>query len=155
MTTNMKTLLLVKHSKTGNTQQLCDAFVEGAERVSGVKVRVVEALQGGPEDLMNASALVIATPENFGTMSGAIKHFFDQTYYEVEALQLALPFQLIISAGNDGTGAEKALQRILTGYRYRQIGDTLLVKGEPQDSHLISARELGESMAAALELGII
>jgi hypothetical protein len=84
-----------------------------------------------------------------------MKHFFDQTYYEVEALQLALPFQLIISAGNDGTGAEREMQRILTGYRFRQVGSSLIVRGEPLESDLSAATELGESVATALELGII
>ena len=123
--------------------------------MSGVRTRVVEALHGEPSDLINCSALVLATPENFGTMSGAVKHFFDQTYYEVEALQLALPYQLIISAGNDGTGAEREMQRILTGYRFRQVGSSLIIRGEPLESDLSAATELGESVATALELGII
>lgn len=143
------------HSKTGNTQKLCEAFIEGAERVPAIQVRVVEALYGRPADLMNCSALVLATPENFGTMSGAMKHFFDQTYYEVEELQLALPYQLIVSAGNDGTGAEREMQRILTGYRFRQVGNSLIVRGEPLESDLHAAAELGESISTALELGII
>lgn len=151
----MKTLLLVIHSKTGNTRQLCDAFIEGAKRVPAIQVRVVEALHGTPEDLINCSALVLATPENFGTMSGAMKHFFDQTYYEVEELQLALPYQLIISAGNDGTGAEREMQRILTGYRFRQVGSSLIVRGVPLEKDLSAAAELGESISTAMELGII
>ncbi|WP_298635433.1 NAD(P)H-dependent oxidoreductase [uncultured Umboniibacter sp.] len=155
MMTSIKTLLLVKHSKTGNTQLLCDAFLEGARRVSNIRVRIVDALHGVPSDLMECSALVLATPENFGTMSGGMKHFFDQTYYEVEALQLALPYQLIISAGNDGTGAEREMQRILTGYKFRQIGTALIVRGRPLGPDLDAAEELGESVATALELGII
>ena len=151
----MKTLLLVKHSKTGTTQHLCDAFVKGVLKVDSVNLDIKSALLADDTDLAKCHGLVLATPENFGTMSGAMKHFFDQTYYEVEALQLALPYQLIISAGNDGTGAERDMDRILTGYCYRKIGPSLIVKGIPSDEELAKAEELGEMMASAIDMGII
>ena len=60
--------------------------------------------------------MLFATPENFGYMSGAMKYFFDKTFYKVEQLQLNLPYAILVSAGNDGSGAITAIQRICRAF---------------------------------------
>ena len=82
----MKHLLIVYHSKTGNTERLAHAVATGAQdpEVEDVEVRLRTAREAGAEDLLWAHALLIGTPENFGYMSGAMKDFFDRTFYEVE-----------------------------------------------------------------------
>ena len=84
----MKHLLIVFHSKTGNTRQLADAVIAGATSadVGDVEVRVLRAADAGPEDLLWSDGLLLGTPENFGYLSGALKDFLDRTFYEVEWL---------------------------------------------------------------------
>ena len=152
----MKHLLIVYHSKTGNTQLLTDAVVRGAMNceVTAVEVRVLRALEAGPEDLLWADALLLGTPENFGYLSGAVKDFLDRTFYEVEGKLAPLPYAMFVSAGNDGAGAVRAMERIANGYPFVAVQDPLIVRGAPQQKDLIQCEELGLAMALGAEMGI-
>ncbi|MBT6114810.1 MAG: flavodoxin family protein, partial [Porticoccaceae bacterium] len=98
--------------------------------------------------------LLFGTPENFGTMSGALKDFFDRTYYPAEPFQLNLPYALFISAGNDGSGAVREIDRIAIGYPLRKINEPLIATGDINQQHLEQCEEFGLAMAAGLSLGI-
>jgi multimeric flavodoxin WrbA len=87
-------------------------------------------------------------------MSGAVKDFMDRTFYPVENKVDGLPYAVFVSAGNDGTGAVTAIDRIALGYKWRRIADALIVRGEPAAEHLARCSELGQTMAAGLSLGI-
>lgn len=119
-----------------------------------VELRVLPALQAGIDDLLGCEGLLIATPEHFGYMSGAVKDFFDRTFYPAEGKTEGLPYALCISAGNDGTGTIRAVERIATGYRWKPIAEPVLVVGEPEERHLAACRELGQTMAAGLAAGL-
>ena len=152
----MKRLLIVYHTQTGNTKQLADAVLRGAanELVTGVEVRMLAARDAGPDDLLWAEGLLLGTPENFGYMSGGMKDFLDRTFYPVEGKILSLPYAIFISAGNDGSGALRAIRRIANGYPFKEVQDPLIAKGEITEDHLARAEELGMTLAAGLEAGI-
>ena len=152
----MKHLLIVFHSKTGNTRQLADAVIDGAssDDVGGVAVRVLRAADAGPEDLLWADGLLLGTPENFGYLSGALKDFLDRTFYEVEGKLTPLPYAMFVSAGNDGTGAVRAMERIANGYPFLAVQAPLIARGTPTPEDFDSCRELGQAMAMGLEMGI-
>ena len=152
----MKHLLIVYHSKTGNTQLLTDAVVRGAMNceVTAVEVRALRALEAGPEDLLWADALLLGTPENFGYLSGAVKDFLDRTFYEVEGKLAPLPYAMFVSAGNDGTGAVRAMERIANGYPFVAVQDPLIIRGAPQQKDLVQCEELGLALALGTQLGI-
>jgi len=151
----VKTLLLVWSSQSGNTLALAEAAATAARAEDGVTVRMLPALQAGIDDLLGCQALLLATPENFGYMSGALKDFLDRTYYPAQGRTEGLPWALLISAGNDGSGAERAISRIATGYGWRQALPTLCVRGQPGAADLAAAAELGATLAAALAIGVL
>ncbi len=152
----MKHLLIVYHSKTGNTQLLTDAVVRGAMNceVTAVEVRALRAPEAGPEDLLWADALLLGTPENFGYLSGAVKDFLDRTFYEVEGKLAPLPYAMFVSAGNDGTGAVRAMERIANGYPFVAVQDPLIIRGAPQQKDLVQCEELGLALALGTQMGI-
>lgn len=152
----MKNLLVVYHSQTGHTETLINQVVAGARtaEIRGVQVRLRRASQAAVSDLLWAHGLVLGTPENFGYMSGAMKDFLDRVYYPCEGLREGLPYALVISAGNDGTGARSAVERIARGFPLKAVHDTIIVKGEPAESELATCREMGMALAAGLELGV-
>lgn len=152
----MKHLLIIFHSQTGNTEALAQAARRGADSdlVSNVEVRFLRAQAAGPEDLLWANGLLLATPENFGYMSGALKDFLDRTFYPVEGRILPLPYSVLISAGNDGSGALRAIRRIAGGYPFQEVQEPLIAKGTVTSQHLQRAEEIGLSLAAGLEAGI-
>ncbi len=164
-------LLIVFHSKTGHTQALADAACRGAAHpdvVEHVEVRCLGADAAGPDDLLWAHALLLGTPENFGYMSGALKDFFDRTFYEVEGRLAPLPYAVFICAGNDGSGALRGIARIARGYPFVEVQEAVICRGAPAGSaigHSAAAlqltpsdlqrcEELGMAMAFGLEAGL-
>lgn len=151
----MKTLLLVYASQTGNTRALVSAFAEGVvDSKEPLCLRVLPALQAGAADLLAADALVLATPENFGYMAGAVKDFLDRSYYPAQGRTNGLPYALLVSAGNDGHGAVQSLGRIATGFAWREVASPIIMRDGIQPDSLAQARALGASFATALVLGI-
>lgn len=152
----MKHLLIVYHTKTGNTGRLADAALAGArcDDAGAVEVRFLTAAAAGPRDLLWADGLLLGTPENLGYMSGAMKDFLDRTFYEVEGKLQPLPCGIFISAGNDGTGALTAIRRIVKGYPFEEVQEPVIARGAVTEDHLTRCRELGMALAAGLDAGI-
>jgi len=150
----MKTLLIVYHSQTGNTAQLAQAAYQGACQVAETQTRLVCAFEATLQDLVTCHGVLFGTPENFGYMSGAIKDFFDRTFYPAQPYQVNLPYALFINAGNDGTGAVRQIDRILTGYPMRKVAEPVICRGAVTAEHLAQCEELGLTLAAGLAFGI-
>lgn len=139
----------------GRTERLRAAVragVEAGAEAAGGKAMLREqhALEAGLEDLLWADGLLLGTPEHFGYMSGALKDFFDRTYYPAEGRTEGKPYAVFISAGNDGSGTAAAVTRITTGYRWKEIAAPVIVVGEPDNAALARCRELGATLAAGL-----
>lgn len=126
----------------------------GAQRVPEVQVRLKMALRAGLDDLLWAHGLVLATPENFGYMSGALKNFLDRTYYPAQGKVSGLPYAVLISAGNDGTGALNSIERIARGFPLKAVCDPVIARGELDRDVLQRCEELGETMASGIAWGI-
>lgn len=153
----MKQLLLVAHAPSPNTQHMVDAVLRGARHpdIDGVAVRYLKPLDTQPDDLIAADAIIIGTTENLGYMAGLVKDVFDRCYYPCLEKTQAKPFTFYIRAGHDGTGTRRALETITTGLRWRCVQEPLLCRGEWRDSFLEDCEQLGMTMAASLEAGII
>lgn len=147
-------LLIVFHTQSGHTGALAEAVLRGARRVSDTDTRLLRAFDAGTADLLACDGLLLGTPENFGYMSGALKDFFDRTYYPCEGRLTGLPYAVFVSAGNDGSGAVREIGRIANGYGWKQVADALIARGELTSAHLAAAEELGEGFAAGLSLRI-
>ncbi len=151
-----RTLLIVGHVPSPNTQRLRDSVEEGARSLDsgGIAVLALSPFDTMPDDVKGASALVLGTTENLGYMSGGLKDFFDRCYYPCLEETRALPYALYIRAGLDGTGTRRAVESIAGGLRWRAVNEPLLLKGEWQDTFADKAHDLGMFMAAGLEAGI-
>ena len=150
----MPKLLIVYHTQSGNTGQLAARVEAGARTSEGCETVMLKAFDAGVDDLRSADALLIGTPENFGYMSGAIKDFFDRTYYPVEGQMEGVPYAVFVSAGNDGTGAVREIDRIANGYGWRKVAEPVISRKHISDPDLQAAFDLGQAMATGLELGV-
>jgi len=150
----MTKILIVYHSQTGHTRQMADAVGEGARAIEDVEVIFKNAGEATLSDLLTCNGLAIGTPENFGYMSGMIKDFFDRTYAEAEDKVFRKSYVVFISAGNDGTGALRAIERIALGYKFKNVFTPVIAKGEITEEILEQCRELGGTLAGGCAMGI-
>lgn len=147
-------LLIVYHSQTGHTQAMVEAAVRGAVGETALELRVLRASQAVVADLLWTDTLLLATPENFGYMAGALKDFFDRTFYPCQGLIQGLPYAVMVSAGNDGRGAVAAIERIARGYPFKPVAEPLIARGELTAEHLAECEQLGAALAAGTLMGI-
>ena len=153
----MKTLLIIAHAPSPNTQRLRDAVAEGAREAGedSITVRILPPLEAGPEDVLAADGIILGTTENLGYMSGALKDFFDRTYYGVLEEKQGMPYGTYVRAGLDGTGTLRAIDSIATaGLRWKPIQEPVLCKGDWDEAFIAPCRELGQLMAAGMDAGI-
>jgi NAD(P)H-dependent FMN reductase len=150
----MKTLLIVYHSQSGAAATLARALWRGAQREAAVQSRVRRACDAGIDCVAAADGLALVAAENSGSAAGGIKECLDRVFYPAIDRGLVLPYALVISAGNDGRGAQRQLERILSGIPLRRAVETRIVRGEPMAADLEVCAELGQGLAAGLEMGI-
>jgi len=150
-------LLVVAHDPSPNTRRMVEAVLQGArhEDIESVETRHVRPLEAGPDDVLGCDAVILGTTENLGYMSGALKDFFDRTYYRVIEQTEGLPYALYVRAGMDGTGTRRAVESICTGLSWKAVQEPLICRGEWRDEFLDQCEELGMYMAASLDSRII
>lgn len=150
-----KTLLIVAHAPSPNTEKLSQAALNGANHPElDINIILKSPQDTQPEDVLSADAVLLGTTENLAYMAGLTKDFFDRCYYPVLEKKQGMPFALYIRAGFDGTGTKRAMQTIITGLRWNQIQETLILKGDWQDEFIGQVEELAMTLAAGVEAGI-
>jgi multimeric flavodoxin WrbA len=161
----VKTLLVVYHSATGGTRQMAEAAAQAASDPD-ISVRLLPAQEARAHDVVTADGYIFATPENLAAMAGAMKDFFDRTYYAALERINGRPYATLICAGSDGENAARQILRIATGWRLRAIAAPLIVCTHAQTPEAILApktigaddlrrcAELGATLAAGLAAGI-
>ncbi len=150
---------VVRHSRGGSTAALCDAAVTAAQGVTGttsvpVELREWGAFDAGPDDVVWADALVLATPAHFGYMSGALKDFFERIYHPCLERTTGLPYGLIVKGDTDVDGAVASVRKIATGLSWNLVLPPVTVVGAITTADLEAAAELGATLAAGLGEGI-
>ena len=157
----MKRLLIVYHTQFGGTAQLAAAAESGARTIDDVTTVRKRAVDAGVDDLLQCDGLVIATSENFGSLSGIVKDFLERVYYPCEGRVEGRPYTVLVCAGNDGSGAMLQTDRIATGLRLRKVhpgtiyrsGLVAQVHAVP-DAVLRECAEIGATIAGGLAAGI-
>lgn len=147
-------ILIIYHSQTGNTERMARAVADGAESVEGADVILKRVGDATLQDLLSCQGLVIGTPENFGYMAGMVKDFFDRTFYPAQGKVFRKPYVAFVSAGNDGTGAVNAIERIAVGYQFKKVYDPVISRGQVTEEILERCRELGKTIAAGCVMEI-
>ena len=150
----MKSLLIVYHSQSGASAALARAAWRGASLEPDIDVVVRRAWDAGIAELANADGLLLVAAENSASLAGAMKDFLDRTLYPAIERELVMPYALIISAGNDGRGAQREARRILSGYPFVPAAEPLILRGEFSPAHERASAELGQAFATGLSMGI-
>lgn len=152
MTTVTARLLIVHHTPSPHCHEMFEAVVSGATdpEIEGVEVIRRPALTVSAVDWLEADGYLVGTPANLGYISGALKHAFDQSYYQLLDSTRGRPFGVWLH-GNEGTeGAVRALDGITAGLGWERAAETVIVSGKPTKDDLEACWNLGATVAAAL-----
>ena len=152
----MVTILVVYHSQTGRTKKMAEAVAGGVNLIENASATLQGATETTLDDLLGCDGLVLGSPEYFGYMSGALKDLFDRTYYQARGRNeiFKKPYVVFISAGNDGLGALRSIERICVGYQFKKVYEPVVARGEIDEIVLAQCEELGKVIAAGCEAGI-
>lgn len=129
-----------------------EAVLAGATDPDIVGVEVVRrpALTVAPADMLAADGYLLGSPVNLGYLSGALKHAFDQSYYQILDSSRGRPFGVWLH-GNEGTeGAERAITGITAGLGWVKAAEYVVVSGKPGKADLEACWNLGATVAAQL-----
>lgn len=148
----MPRLLIVHHTPSPSTQALFEAVLAGATHpdIEGVEVVRRAALAATVPDVLEADGYLLGTPANLGSMSGALKHFFDTVYYPCLDATRGRPFGYWIHGNSDTSGTERQLLAITTGLAWEKVAEPVISTGEPDKRTLEACTELGGTVAATL-----
>jgi multimeric flavodoxin WrbA len=145
-------LLVVHHTPSPALHELLTAVLAGAgtdEIAADVEVVSRPALTAGPADALACDAVVLGTPANIGTMSGALKHFFDQVYYPCLDQTAGRPCGLYVHGGSDTAGAVRDVLRITGALGWEQAAAVCETTGAIGSAEREAAWELGATVALA------
>ena len=140
------------HTPSPHCQAMFEAVVAGATdpEIEGVEVVRRPALSVSASDFLATDGYLLGSPANLGSISGALKHAFDQSYYQILDSTRGSPFGLYLH-GNEGTeGAERAVDSITKGLGWMKAADYVIVSGKPEKADLEQCWELGATVAARL-----
>lgn len=151
----MKKLLVIYHTQGVRTTQMAEAVMQGATTVEETETTLKRAFDTTADDLIAADAVIFGTPENFGYMSGALKDFFDRTFYLCENKVDAKPYAIFVCAGNDGRGAVFNIERICTGLKMKKVFEPVVAVKVNMPEDLAKAHELGATLAAGIAFGVL
>lgn len=146
----MSKVLVVYYSLSGNTQKAAEAVADAAKEVPGTEVVLKNALQATIDDLLNCDALAVGTPDYFSYMAGGLKDFFDRTYYPAKDKIANKPCFAFVTCGGGGKAVE-SVEAMCQRFKFKQLGKTLLIKGEPNEEAKKQLEEAGKKLATGAE----
>lgn len=144
----MAKVLVVYHTQRGNTEKLALAVKEGMESC-GIDVVLKKAFEADLEDLLSRDGYCFGTPDYFSYMAGALKDFFDKTYYPSEGKITNRPYICFVCYGGSGKAVE-SLEKMVKTFKLKKITEPLLVEGKPKKEDLEKAKELGKKLVEAI-----
>lgn len=155
----MKRLLIVWHSRTGAARQMAEAAARGAtaaaaqlEQPDDLAVTLRRAADAGVDEVLASDGLLFCAPENLASLSGEMKEFFDRCYYGVLDRIAGRPYACLVSAGSDGAGAARQVERICIGWRLRPVAPALIVNlGAQKPDQILASKTVAPAELARCE----
>jgi multimeric flavodoxin WrbA len=143
----MVRVLIVYHTLSGNTEKMAKAFEDGAKSVPGTDVIIKKAFDATLEDLLGCDAIAFGSADYFSYIAGALKDFFDRTYYPSQGKVMGKPYAAFATGGVGGETALKVLDRICGSFKFKNAVEGVAVAGAPSSEVLAKCKEAGESLA--------
>ena len=150
-------VLVLYHSKSGNTRSLAEAVAEGARDVEGINVIMKTPSDVKKEDFVDSQGIVIGSPVYFGTMASEIKKVIDD--FVVVRRKMEGKVGAAFASSADASGGKEttiiAILQALLIYGMVIVGDPISTgghygatsQGSPTASDIKKAESLGRRVA--------
>ena len=145
----MEKVLIVYHTLSGNTGAMAKAVAEGAKSVAGTQVALKLALDTSLEDLLSCDAVAFGSADYFSYMAGALKDFFDRTFYPLQGEITGKPCAAFATGGGGGEKVLALLERMCNTFKLKKVADGVAAAGKPSEGALKECEELGRKLAQA------
>lgn len=124
----MEEVLVIYHSRTGNTAKMAEAIGAGAGS-SGAKVSIKKVGDVSLNDLLSAGGIIIGSPTYYGQMASEIKQLFDSSSPVRGQLENKVGAAFTSSGSPDG-GNQTTLLSIIQA----MLIHSMIVVGDPMEA---------------------
>jgi len=122
-------VLVMYHSRTGNTEAVAQAVASGVGEVPGVACVIKRAREVTQEDFLSSDGIIAGSPVYFGSMAAELKQVFD-SFVHVRS-QMADKVGAAFATGADASGGKETT--ILSILQAMLIYGMIIV-GDPMDA---------------------
>ena len=154
----MPKVLIIYHSKTGNTKAMAEAVEEGVKKedVEVIRKKIEDA---NVDDLLDSDGIIIGSPTYFAATTAEVKKFVDESIKHFGKLEGKIG-AAFASAGGLGGGGETAILDILRAFLVHGMvvpGFTSgghygpLCLGSPDDGRKKVCVEFGQKVARVVK----
>ena len=154
-------VLVMYHSRSGNTKKLAEAVARGVGEVEGVQCLLKPAAEVSREDFLKSQGIIAGSPVYFGTMAAELKAVFDK-YVGIRNKMGDKVGAAFATSGGDSGGKETTLLSIIQAlliYGMIVVGDPLDATGHygvacvgaPARPAVEDAVKLGRRVAALVK----
>jgi flavorubredoxin len=143
----MPKILVLYYSRTGNTERMAKAVVEGAKSVGGVDVELSYHVDA--EDLAGFDAVLVGAP----TYNHEIPIDMERLFEDAAAKGISLKGKVGGAFGSYGWSGEapKFVSEVMKNkFEMRLVGEPLLAKYAPDQKTLDLCRDLGRRVSETL-----
>ena len=146
----MTRVLIVYHTLSGNTEKMARAYAEGAKSVQGNEVVLKKAFDATLEDLLGCDAIALGSADYFSYIAGALKDFFDRTFYPSQGKVAGKPYAAFATGGRGGEVALEVLDRLCGSFKFKKAVEGVAVVGAPSPEVLAKCNDVGKKLADAV-----
>jgi flavorubredoxin len=143
----MPKILVLYYSRTGNTERMAKAVVEGAKSVGGVDVELSYHVDA--EDLAGFDAVLVGAP----TYNHEIPIDMERLFEDAAAKGISLKGKVGGAFGSYGWSGEASkfvFEVMKSKFEMRLVGEPLLAKYAPDQKTLDLCRDLGRRVSETL-----
>lgn len=158
-------ILILYHTKSGNTKKLALEIARGVESVEGAKAVVKTCDEVTKDDFLECAGIIAGSPVYFGVMAWDLKRVFDEFVGTRKKMEGKVGAAFATSG--DGTGGKEttimSIIQCLLIYGMIVVGDPMSATGHygaasvgaPDDKASDTGRKLGARVAElCLKLGL-
>jgi len=138
----MPNILIVYHSRSGNTEEMSKAVEEGVKS-GGVKVVRKRVNRATLKDLLGADGIILGSPTYYGTMAAEMKAFLDRSV-KIHGKLEGKVGATFSSGGGLGGGVETTALDMVKSL----LIHGMIIQGDPWGSHYGTV-SIGKPNAAA------